>query len=96
MTNVSPISTAPLGRIAPVSTNAVEPREAPARPGADRPADRVEVSDMARLMARLNQLPDVRADLVEKARADIAAGRYDDDERLELAIDALIDDLDTL
>ncbi|MEM1186034.1 MAG: flagellar biosynthesis anti-sigma factor FlgM [Planctomycetota bacterium] len=99
MTNISPTAAASLGRIepgSPVSVEAREAPEAPARRGADRPADRVEVSDMARLLAKLNQMPDIRTELVDKARADITAGRYETDEKIELAIDALFDELDSI
>ena len=95
MTNISPTSSVSLGRIEPASTVSVEAREAPKAP-ARRGADRVEVSEMARLLGTLKQMPDVRADLVERVRGEIAAGRYETDEKLEIAIDLMIDDAEQI
>ena len=49
-----------------------------------------EVAEWA-LKARL--LPEVRADLVERVRAEIEAGDYETPERLDAAIDGMLDDL---
>src|SRR4051812_48985240 len=46
---------------------------------AERPSDRVELSDRSRLLSRLASLPDVRQDVVDAARAKIEAGAYDRD-----------------
>jgi negative regulator of flagellin synthesis FlgM len=55
--------------------------------------DTAEVSTIAKLVAQVNALPDVRADLVERVRAEIAAGTYETPERMDVAIDRLTDDL---
>ena len=71
---------------------------APARPGEDRagsrPSDRLEISDRARYLAKINRLPEIRADLVEQVKRDIAAGTYDDQAKIDAAADRLADDLD--
>jgi hypothetical protein len=59
-----------------------------------RPSDRVELSDRARLLSKLAALPDVRQDVVDQARAQIAAGAFDTPERLEQALDAMISELE--
>lgn len=62
---------------------------------ADRSADRVEISQLARELAQQeakNEAP-IRQDLVDRVRAEIAAGTYDTPERLNGAIDGLVDDL---
>lgn len=91
MTNLSPINSNATGRIVPVDArpNAVEGR-GPAR--ARRGDDRVEVSDQARFLAKLNAMPEVRSELVERVRGEIADGTYDTDEKFDLAVDALIDE----
>ncbi|MEM7756060.1 MAG: flagellar biosynthesis anti-sigma factor FlgM [Planctomycetota bacterium] len=94
MTNISPTSTGSLGRIevsASLAATTREAGEAPARRGV-RSTDRVEVSDMARLLAKMNDMPDIRADLVSKVRGEIASGKYENEEKLELAIDAMLED----
>ncbi len=55
--------------------------------------DRVELSEQARLMALLRQLPDVRHDRIENIRTAIAEGSYVTDEKLSVSIDRLLDDL---
>jgi anti-sigma28 factor (negative regulator of flagellin synthesis) len=57
-----------------------------------RGADEVEVSDMALYLSKLRSLPEVRSDLVDRVRRDIAEGRYDAPEFLDKAMDAMIDD----
>lgn len=61
-----------------------------ARPGAEG-ADRVELSDHARLMNRLRELPDIRSDRVKEIRRQIVAGTYETDDKLNIAISRLIE-----
>lgn len=77
----------------------IAPKErAPARRGEDRstlrPSDRIEVSDRARYLAKLERLPEVRQNLVEQVKRDIASGAYDDEAKIEAAADKLAEDLD--
>lgn len=58
-----------------------------------RYSDRVELSEQSRLLSKLKQLPDVREDLVDSVKSQIASGKYDTDERFDTAVNALIDDL---
>ncbi len=55
--------------------------------------DAVEISHVAKLAAKIQQLPDVRAELVQRVKAEIAAGTYQTPERLEIAVDRLMDEL---
>lgn len=64
-------------------------------PRVQREGDRVEVSDMARLMQRLRDTPEIREDLVARIRAEIDAGTYETAEKLSSAIDAMIADADS-
>lgn len=57
------------------------------------PADTVEISPQARLAAKLADLPEVRADLVARVKAEIAAGTYETVEKLNIAIDRMLDEL---
>ncbi|MFP4106071.1 MAG: flagellar biosynthesis anti-sigma factor FlgM [Phycisphaerae bacterium] len=55
--------------------------------------DIVEISDVGRLMAKVDELPEVRTDLVNRVKAEIAAGTYETPERLEKTVDGLMADL---
>jgi flagellar biosynthesis anti-sigma factor FlgM len=59
----------------------------------ERPGDRVELSDHARLLDQLRRMPDVRSERVEEVRQAITDGTYETDVRLEKAISGLIRDL---
>lgn len=58
-----------------------------------RTSDRVELSDQARLLSKLKQLPEIREGLVNSVKSQIESGNYDTDERFDTAINALLDDL---
>jgi len=64
--------------------------------GSTRGSDRVELSDDARLLAQINALPDVRHDRIERVRAAIADGGYDNDQRIDSALERLIAEEDLL
>ena len=63
---------------------------APSRAGT---ADRVEVSEVARWLEQMNKLPAIREDKVAAARAAIANGTLDTDERLGLALSRMMDEV---
>lgn len=95
MPDLSPISpglgVGPTQRATQGSERRGQQRESSASP---RAADRVEFSDMARYLNMLNELPEVRADLVQRVRDEIESGTYDTPERFEAAIEQLARDLD--
>ena len=75
-----------------------EARAAESRPGdrvqtqsARRGADRVEVSNLAKELARLQD--PVRQDLIDSVRAEIESGTYETEARLDGAVDRLLGDL---
>lgn len=55
--------------------------------------DVVEISTVAKLAAKVHDIPDVRADLVARVRAEIDAGTYETPERIDVAIDKLMDEM---
>jgi anti-sigma28 factor (negative regulator of flagellin synthesis) len=57
-----------------------------------RAADRLELSGATQHLLSL-KTNDVRADKVASIRAQIEAGTYDDEQKLDIAIDRLLDDL---
>ena len=56
-------------------------------------ADKVQLSHVNHLLATLKTGGDFRADKVESIRAQLAAGTYESEAKLDAAIDRLIDDL---
>ncbi len=82
----------PLSRLGTVNTYASNglAREIAGTP---RESDRVELSEHARFLDALQKLPEGRLDQVESVRQSIADGTYDTDDKLNLAITRLIDDL---
>ena len=61
--------------------------------GATRGDDSVEFSAAAQLLSKLSELPDVRQDLVDRVRSEIAAGTYDTDDKVDALLDELNEDL---
>ena len=53
----------------------------------------MEISDAARLVEQVNQLPDVRQDRIDQIRAQIAEGTYETDEKLDVAVGRLLDEI---
>jgi len=96
MSDISPIGPGHPGSVNPASLNGHSVREhSPGRNGApsERLADRVELSDRARFLEQLRRTPDVRQDVVERAREMIEQDTYPSDEQLGTAIERLLDDL---
>ena len=65
--------------------------------GADAPkqmpaTDKLELSGASHLLKSL-QKNDIRADKVADIKAQIASGTYEDDKKLDAAVDRLLDDL---
>ncbi|MEZ6242581.1 MAG: flagellar biosynthesis anti-sigma factor FlgM [Phycisphaerales bacterium] len=93
MTGITPIETGASGRVGRVPD---APRRA--SPGSDaessrRAGDRVEVSDLARYLAKLRQVPSVRQEMVDQVRQQIESGVYESPEKIEAAIDAMVREL---
>lgn len=62
-------------------------------PVATRGTDRVEFSSAAQLLSRLHELPDVRQELIDRVRAEIASGQYETPDKIDAALDGLLEDL---
>jgi negative regulator of flagellin synthesis FlgM len=90
MNNVNPLS----GN-SPVEKIAAKPvrKEIAANSATPTPkSDRVELSGVNHLLAAL-KTNDIRADKVAEIRAQIEAGTYETDKKLDIAVDRLLDDL---
>jgi len=93
------ISSVGAGSVSPVERNAVGSHRFHSNLGesangvSPRRADRVELSEHARLLDRLRQLPPARFDRVDRVRIEIENGTYESETKLDTAIRRLIDDL---
>ena len=83
--NVNKIYTRPVAK----------PAAGAAAPGvaSTRGADKAELSGVGHLLQSLKAGGDVRADKVAAIKAQIEAGTYEDDHKLNVAVDRLLDDL---
>jgi negative regulator of flagellin synthesis FlgM len=86
-----------LGRVD--STHAVhgphQTRAIEARQGVDglQAMDQVDISPAAEMVGRVADLPEIRADRVTEIRAQIAAGVYETDAKLDVALGRLLDEI---
>ena len=58
-----------------------------------RAADRLELSGAGHLLKALKSDSTIRADKVAAVKAQIESGAYEDDKKLDAAVDKLLDDL---
>ena len=84
--------------IQPVSApKAVEPTQPPlaaqSQAGPGYVADVVDISTASILAAKINQASAVRTDLVQRVRQEIEAGTYETQERIDVTVDKLMDEL---
>jgi negative regulator of flagellin synthesis FlgM len=55
--------------------------------------DELQISDAARLVDQVREMPDIRQDRVNEIRSQIAAGTYETDAKLEVALGRLLDEI---
>jgi negative regulator of flagellin synthesis FlgM len=55
--------------------------------------DELEISDVGQLVDAVHELPEVRRERIDHIRAQIAAGTYETDEKLALAVGRLLDEI---
>jgi negative regulator of flagellin synthesis FlgM len=63
------------------------------RPEAPQIADEVNISDSARFVEQVQQMPEMREDRVEAVRLKIAEGTYETNDKLNIALDRLLDEI---
>jgi negative regulator of flagellin synthesis FlgM len=64
-----------------------------ARTAESAPVDQVDISPAAEAAAQASETGDVRADLVARVRGEIAAGTYETAEKLDAALERVLDQL---
>jgi negative regulator of flagellin synthesis FlgM len=60
---------------------------------AGSPRDHVEISPLGQMLDGIGQLPEIRHEKVDEIRRQISAGSYESSEKLELAVDRMLDEL---
>ena len=55
--------------------------------------DTVDISETGRLLEMAAQLPDIRGDRVQDIRAQIAGGVYETSDKLDMALERLLDEI---
>ncbi|QQE10171.1 flagellar biosynthesis anti-sigma factor FlgM [Planctomycetota bacterium] len=91
MSDIAPISRASVASLQaqmPVQRSAQQ-----AETGTARPSDSVEFSEAAQYLAKIAELPEVRQDVVDRVKGEIAAGNYDTEDKIDAMLDALAEDL---
>lgn len=85
----------PIARTQPTALDGVSKpaRQSASSSTTSRNEDRVELSEQARMLSKLKQLPEVREGLVNSVKAQIDAGNYDTAERFDTAVNNLLEDL---
>jgi anti-sigma28 factor (negative regulator of flagellin synthesis) len=78
--------------IQPVVNQPVQKPVASEAPSHVRASDKLELSGVSHLLRNLKS-SGVRADKVAAVRAQIEAGKYEDEHKLNVAVDRLLDDL---
>jgi negative regulator of flagellin synthesis FlgM len=61
--------------------------------GVSAPQDQVEISSIGRMLEGIESLPDIRHERVAAIRQQIAQGVYETPEKLEIALDRLLDEM---
>jgi negative regulator of flagellin synthesis FlgM len=56
-------------------------------------ADQVDISDAARALDEVHQMPDIRQDRVDAVRQQIADGTYETPDKLDAALERLLDEI---
>jgi negative regulator of flagellin synthesis FlgM len=69
------------------------PAQPMTRPEAAQIADEVNISEAAQLVEQAQQLPEMRQDRVEAVRQQIADGTYETGDKLDAAIERLLDEI---
>ncbi len=90
MSDIAPIGR-PAATYSTVNGRAHASPTPPATPA--RGSDSVELSSAAQMLGKLRELPDVRQDLVDRVRAEIASGTYETPDKVDAAVDALLEDV---
>lgn len=77
----------------PAQPRPVEQPQDPGSAARPREADEVEISEMGKLLDNLSGGAEIRRERVEEVRRALEAGTYETPEKLESAVERLLDEL---
>ena len=69
------------------------PAQAPGSTPSSYGVDQLDISPAADLVAQVHNLPDIREDRVAQIKAQITAGTYETDAKLDAALNRLLDEI---
>jgi negative regulator of flagellin synthesis FlgM len=75
------------------SPHGARPAQSMTRSEAPQIADEVDISEAARLVEQIQQMPDIREDRVDAVRQQIADGAYETSDKLNAALERLLDEI---
>ena len=55
--------------------------------------DELDISDAAQLVEQAKGVPEIRHDVVDRIRGQIAEGTYETEDKLDIALDRLLDEI---
>ena len=94
MNDVSSVMSSDALTARPTRSVTERPEQSKQAPASDKDnTDKVEVSEVARYMSKLREVPPVRRQLVDAIREQIARGTYENPEMIDAAVESLIEDL---
>ena len=71
----------------------MSPAQAPSSTPSSYGVDQLDISQEADLVAQVHNLPDIREDRVAQIKAQIAAGTYETEAKLDMALSNLLDEI---
>ena len=97
MSDIAPLGrfgSSPLDPTGPLQRyTASKPQNGQSKPTGRLSGDRVDFSASAQMLSKLTAQPDVRQNLVDQVRTQIANGSYETPEKLDAALDAMFKEL---
>ncbi len=79
--------------VRPIEPAATTPTSSTGISGLESPQDEVEISNAARMLERVQDDPRIRSEHLDAIQAQIAAGSYETPDKLEAAIERLLDEI---
>ena len=76
---------------APHSARAVE--SAPTTHSTQAAGDRLDISEAGRIAGQMAEIPEIRSERVESIRAALLNGTYETDDKLDAALERLLDEI---
>jgi anti-sigma28 factor (negative regulator of flagellin synthesis) len=94
MTDINPVSTPVVSNLGAAGRGAgTATKSEPSDTAPTRGSDKAEFSAAAQYLSKLQQMPAVRQDVVDRVRSEIAKGTYDTPDKIDALMNSLGQDL---